>query len=120
MFNLNEFLEGVDSVREHRRISWKQVARESGVSASTISRAGEGSNVSVENLVKLAVWSGSSIDDYIEGSEPSVVTIGKVIMSIHQTDLPYRYKVVLARATRTIYQLLKAEGLRELEDNNGF
>jgi transcriptional regulator with XRE-family HTH domain len=48
----------LDFVRAHRRMSWKTVAAETGVSASTFTRLGQGHAPDADGLCALIDWLG--------------------------------------------------------------
>jgi transcriptional regulator with XRE-family HTH domain len=56
------FYRALDLERASRGMSWREVAARSGVSASTLTRLGQGRDVSLESLVLLARWAGVSLD----------------------------------------------------------
>lgn len=64
-FDADAFYEALDSVRLARKLNWKQVAAESGVSASTLTRMAQGRRPDVDGLAALAAWSGLRADDYV-------------------------------------------------------
>lgn len=68
-FDAGAFYESLDSTRQARRLNWKQVAAESGVSASTLTRMAQGKRPDVDGLAALAAWSGLNADDYIRSEE---------------------------------------------------
>ncbi|MGC4174486.1 helix-turn-helix domain-containing protein [Demequina sp.] len=68
-FDAEVFYEALDSVRVARKLNWKQVAAESGVSASTLTRMAQGRRPDVDGLAALAAWSGLSADDYVRSDE---------------------------------------------------
>jgi transcriptional regulator with XRE-family HTH domain len=51
----------LDYVRAHRRISWKQVAAEAGLSASTLTRLGQGHAPDADGLCALMAWLGPAL-----------------------------------------------------------
>ena len=55
----------LDSERLHRRLTWKEVARESGVSASTLTRLSQGRQPDVNSLAALTSWLGMSADIFM-------------------------------------------------------
>ena len=55
----------LDSERLHRRLTWKEVARESGVSASTLTRLSQGRQPDVNSLAALTSWLGMSADHFM-------------------------------------------------------
>jgi transcriptional regulator with XRE-family HTH domain len=57
-FDAAGFFAAVDSERESRDLTWKQVAAQAGVSASTLTRMGQGRRPDVDSLAALASWSG--------------------------------------------------------------
>lgn len=68
-FDSDAFYSAIDGVRRARKLNWKQVAAESGVSASTLTRMAQGSRPDVDSLAALAAWSGLDADDYIRSDD---------------------------------------------------
>ena len=64
-FDAGAFYEALDSTRQARKLNWKQVAAETGVSASTLTRMAQGRRPDVDGLAALASWSGLSADDFV-------------------------------------------------------
>ncbi len=64
-FDAEAFYEALDAVRQARRRNWKQVAAESGVSASTLTRMAQGKRPDVDGLAALCAWSGLDADNYV-------------------------------------------------------
>lgn len=64
-FDASVFYEALDSARQARGLNWKQVAGESGVSASTLTRMAQGKRPDVDGLAALAAWSGLRADDFV-------------------------------------------------------
>jgi transcriptional regulator with XRE-family HTH domain len=50
----------LDRQRRQRRIQWRQIAREAGVSPSTLTRVGQGRRPDADGLARLLVWLGST------------------------------------------------------------
>lgn len=65
MFNKGEFYAAVDKVRMRRKLNWKQVAAQSGVTASTLTRIGQGKRPDVDGLAALAFWGGLNLNKFI-------------------------------------------------------
>lgn len=70
-FDTEGFYAALDGVRQARRLNWKQVAGESGVSTSTLTRMAQGKHLkgkrkhlNVDSLTALCVWSGLYADDF--------------------------------------------------------
>jgi transcriptional regulator with XRE-family HTH domain len=68
-FDADAFHAALDSVRRSRRLNWKQVAAESGVSASTLTRMAQGKRPDVDGLAALVAWSGLDADDYLRSQD---------------------------------------------------
>lgn len=69
-FDAGAFYDALDAERQSRRLNWKQVASESGVSASTLTRMAQGKRPDVDGLAALAAWSGLTADDFIRSQAP--------------------------------------------------
>lgn len=57
-FDAEGFYAALDAHRRDKNIPWKKVAAKSGVSASTLTRMGQGKRPDVDSLAALASWSG--------------------------------------------------------------
>ena len=68
-FDASGFYDALDAQRQSRQKNWKQVAGDSGVSASTLTRMAQGKRPDVDGLAALAAWSGLSADDFIRSEE---------------------------------------------------
>lgn len=66
-FKGSAFYRSLDSARAARGLNWKQVAEESGVSASTLTRMAQGKRPDVDSLAALVQWSGLSADAFVGG-----------------------------------------------------
>src|SRR5689334_19751590 len=80
-FDTEAFYAALDAQRQGRRLTWKQVAGESGVSASTLTRMAQGRRPDLDGLAKLCAWSGLSADDFIRkatGSAEQPETLAKI------------------------------------------
>jgi len=64
-FDGDAFFAALDSHRQARRITWKKVAEESGVSASTLTRISQGRRPDVDSLAALCAWSSLSADSFV-------------------------------------------------------
>ena len=59
----------LDAQRRSGRLTWKDVATESGVSASTLTRLSQGRQPDVNSLASLTAWLGMSADHFMR-SDP--------------------------------------------------
>jgi transcriptional regulator with XRE-family HTH domain len=70
-FDLERFLATLDAQRQAKGFTWKQVAAESGVSASSISRMSQGKRPDVETLASLSLWAGINANEYFKAPTPT-------------------------------------------------
>ena len=79
-FYAGAFYEALDGARMARTMTWKQVAGESGVSASTLTRMAQGKRPDVDGLAALVAWSGLDADDYLRshGTRPEPESLAKI------------------------------------------
>ncbi|MEX2374687.1 MAG: helix-turn-helix transcriptional regulator [Dehalococcoidia bacterium] len=65
LLNVAAIYAALDQERQARSMSWRQVATEAGVSPSTLSRMAQGHAPALEGLIKLADWTGYSLDELV-------------------------------------------------------
>lgn len=63
-FDSEGFYAALDAIRRDRDFSWKKVAEKSKVSASTLTRMGQGKRPDVDSLAALASWSGIDVSQF--------------------------------------------------------
>lgn len=68
-FDPDAFYAALDGVRRSQGLNWKQVAAQSGVSASTLTRMAQGKRPDVDGLAALVAWSGLRVEDYVRSEE---------------------------------------------------
>ena len=71
-FDAEAFYDALDATRLARKLNWKQIAAESGVSASTLTRMAQGRRPDVDGLAALTAWSGLSADDFVRSESRAV------------------------------------------------
>ena len=64
-FDNEGFYNALNAARQAKNLNWKQVAAQSGVSASTLTRMAQGRRPDVDGLAALAAWSGLLADDFV-------------------------------------------------------
>lgn len=77
-FDNEGFFSALDATRQARELSWRTVAKETGVSPSTLTRIGQGRRPDVDSFAALAAWAGTDPegfflregDDARRGSDP--------------------------------------------------
>ena len=67
-FDGNAFYAALDGERQSRQCTWRRVAHESGVSASTLTRIAQGKYPDVDSLAALSVWSGLDVNRFVRGN----------------------------------------------------
>lgn len=73
-FDADAFYAALDAQRISRKMNWKQVAADAGVSASTLTRMSQGKRPDVDSLAALAAWSGLDTDEFVRtttGTRPA-------------------------------------------------
>jgi transcriptional regulator with XRE-family HTH domain len=64
-FDGQAFYAALDAHRQAKDLSWRQVADQTGVSASTLTRMAQGRLPDVEGLAALSAWAGLDTDAFI-------------------------------------------------------
>ena len=64
-FDTQAFFSALNAAREARDITWKALASEAGVSASTLTRVGQGKRPDVDSFAALVAWAGLKPQDFI-------------------------------------------------------
>jgi len=67
-FDSDAFYAALDAERQARQCTWKQVAYECDISASTLTRMSQGKHPDVNGLAALAAWSGLDVDRFFRSS----------------------------------------------------
>jgi transcriptional regulator with XRE-family HTH domain len=68
-FDAESFYAALDSQRQSQRLTWKQVAAKSEVSASTLTRMAQGKRPDVDSLAALLKWSGLQAESFVKGDQ---------------------------------------------------
>jgi transcriptional regulator with XRE-family HTH domain len=81
-FDAEAFQSALDAVRSAKGLNWKDVAAQSGVSASTLTRMAQGKRPDVDGLAALVAWSGLDADDYVrtlgDNEKPEAEPLAKI------------------------------------------
>jgi hypothetical protein len=67
-FDTEAFYAALNAARLSRQKTWKNVAQETGVAASTLSRMGQGAKPDVNGLAALLKWSNLKAEAFIPGA----------------------------------------------------
>jgi transcriptional regulator with XRE-family HTH domain len=67
-FDSEAFYAALNAARLSRQMTWKQVAEEAGIHASTLSRMAQGAKPDVNGLAALLAWANLKAEMFIPGS----------------------------------------------------
>lgn len=67
LFDVSALHAALDAERVARRLTWKEIAHQSQVSASTLTRLSQGRRPDVDSLTALTQWLGVSADRFMGG-----------------------------------------------------
>lgn len=65
-FDGDAFYRSLEKTVTARNVTWRQVAAETGVSASTLTRMAQGRRPDAASLAALSAWAGINPSDYVE------------------------------------------------------
>lgn len=112
-FDAERFYKVLEAIRLEREMSWKQVAKEAGVSASTLTRLAQGKRPDMDSFTALVRWSGRKADDFIrqpEGGSPPTDPIGQIAVYLRaDSQLDAKTADAIERVLRATYALVKEE-----------
>jgi transcriptional regulator with XRE-family HTH domain len=107
-FDHAAFFAALDAKRSARRMTWKQVAEETGVSASTLTRMAQGRRPDVDGLAALLRWSGLQAEAFIGGAETKSEPLSEMTAVIYADQrLSAQNKSVLEHMLRAAYEKLR-------------
>ena len=104
----------MDSERRSRRLTWKEVAAKSGVSASTLTRISQGRQPDVNSLAALTGWLGISADQFMRGECAQqfggATPLAQISTILHQDPLlSPEGSVALEELVRATYARLRSD-----------
>lgn len=110
-FAASAFYEALDNVRKNKGISWKKVAEESGVSASTLTRMAQGKRPDVDSMAALAAWSSLNVDNFITsgGQQTENQNLIEDVTALFRADpaLSSEAKIAIEAIVRAAHEKLK-------------
>jgi transcriptional regulator with XRE-family HTH domain len=104
-FDNEKFYAALDARRLGRGQTWKQVAHESGVSASTLTRMAQGKRPDVDGLAALLTWGELQADSFMDTpaeTTPDPLTQMTLIVRGDQTLTPAN-KTMIEGVLRAVY-----------------
>ncbi len=66
-FDGEAFFSAIDAQRVAKGYTWKKVAEQAGVPASTLTRMSQGKRPDLDSLASLCQWSGLKAEDFMRG-----------------------------------------------------
>ena len=112
-FDCQALYEALDTTRQVREINWKQVAEQSGVSASTLTRMAQGRCPDVNGLAALTRWAGLKSDDYVRPTLQQEIREPLAMISTHlraDKNLTPEAAEMLDELVKTAYERLRKMG----------
>jgi transcriptional regulator with XRE-family HTH domain len=103
-FDADAFYAALDAERRSRRYTWKQVAEEARVSASTLTRMAQGRRPDVDSLAALVAWAGLSADAFVDSGEVRATPGALTMISTYLKGDPQ----LSAEAAEALDQMVKA------------
>jgi transcriptional regulator with XRE-family HTH domain len=109
-FDAQAFYAALDATRDSRRKNWRQVAQESGVSASTLTRIAQGKRPDVDSLAALLAWAGLSADEFVRSAgrrkNPETIALISTLLK-GDKDLTPASAEALDKIIRAAYRQLR-------------
>ncbi len=68
-FDCEAYFITLDEIRKAKTLSWKKVSDQTKVSASTLTRMGQGKHPDADSLTMLSAWAGLNPADYVTDEE---------------------------------------------------
>ncbi len=117
-FDSEAFFGALDAVRVSRQLNWKEVAKGTGVSASTLTRMAQGRRPDVDGLAALCLWSGLKADDFIleeEGQRGEATPLAMISTYLRaDPNLTKQGAIALEHVIKATYeQMTKGQVRRE-------
>lgn len=112
-FDNEAFFSALNAERLSRQMTWKEVAEEAGIAASTLTRMGDGKNPDVNGLAALLAWSGLKAESFIpEASKESAENFSQAVALLRAVpDLSKPQLDVLVNILQTTYKTLKDQSV---------
>lgn len=113
-FNADAFYTALDLERASRRTTWKQVAGEAGISASTLTRMKNGHRPDVDSMAALAAWAGLDVDDFVTAEGRGEAAAMPRISALLRADpnLSSESATAIEEVLRMTYERLREDARR--------
>lgn len=83
--DVQKLFHALDQKRKSKRLSWRMLSAEIGVSASTFTRVSLGQRPDVDNMSRMLTWLGLSLSDILHGEarSASADTLTRISIIVH-------------------------------------
>jgi len=115
-FDVSALHAAMDGQRRSRRLTWKDVATEAGVSASTLTRLSQGRQPDVNSLAALTAWLGMSADHFMRNE--SVTKFGAPSPLAQISSIIHRDPHLNAEGVAALEEMIKATYARLRTDRD--
>ena len=68
-FNAKALYQAMDQQREERGMTWADISREIGISASTITRTKQGGRMEVDGMLAMVHWLGETVETFVHETQ---------------------------------------------------
>lgn len=109
-FDSQGFYRSLDATVRARGVNWKQVATDTGVSASTLTRMSQGRQPDAASLAALSAWAGLNPSDFVEADfkPPRGESIAQISTLLHSDpNLDVESAEALEAIVRAAYKRLR-------------
>ena len=112
-FNNQAFYRALAQSVDEKDLTWKEVSKSTGVSASTLTRMAQGKKPDASSLAALSAWSGLNPGSFVDGVGPIEQSQGLVqevstLLRSHK-DLSGDAKEALENIFKVAYEQLKSK-----------
>ena len=99
----------LDAARTAKGLQWKEVAEETGVSASTLTRMAQGKRPDVDGFAALTAWLGHDPRQFFEGHANDPDPVGAFVAALFRENpqLSTEEREALKSLAASAYQLAK-------------
>jgi transcriptional regulator with XRE-family HTH domain len=109
-FDSEAFYKALEGAVRARSVTWKQVASETGVGPSTLTRMSQGRRPDAGSLAALSAWAGLNPSDFVEGAykadkSEAIAQISTLLRA--DPNLDKQSAETLDAIVRTAYERLK-------------
>jgi len=112
-FDAAGFYSGLERAVRARKVNWKDVSNETGVSQTTLTRMGQGRRPDAASLAALSAWAGINPADYVPRTFPNRQTEGQ---TLDKVALLFRQDAQLSDDARKKLEAIVESAYNALKD----